>query len=75
MGGRPVKRFRSHALVVGVIALAVLLILFTHSIRVRLEWGTGGFILGLLTGAVVGLDYRHHRKVRARSEEQLSVTK
>jgi len=63
-----VKRFRSHALVACVIALAVLLILFTHSIRVRLEWGTGGFILGLLAGGVMTLDLRHHRKVKARED-------
>jgi peptidoglycan/LPS O-acetylase OafA/YrhL len=56
------KRFRSHAMVLGVIALAVVVILLTHAIRVRLEWGTGGFILGLLAGAFVALDTRHHRK-------------
>jgi peptidoglycan/LPS O-acetylase OafA/YrhL len=56
------KRFRSHAMVLGVIALAVIVILLTHSIRVRLEWGTGGFILGLLAGSLVTLDMRHHRK-------------
>jgi hypothetical protein len=56
------KRFRSHAMVLGVIALAVVVILLTHSIRVRLEWGTGGFILGLLSGALVAIDTRHHRK-------------
>jgi peptidoglycan/LPS O-acetylase OafA/YrhL len=61
------KRFRSHATVLGVIALAVIVILLTHSIRVRLEWGTGGFILGLLAGAFVAIDGRHHRK-KARSQ-------
>jgi hypothetical protein len=57
-----VKRFRSHALVLGVIAIAVVLILLIHSIRVRLEWGTGGFVLGLVAGALVVFDVRHHRK-------------
>jgi hypothetical protein len=56
------KRFRTHAMVPVVIALAVIVILLTHSIRVRLEWGTGGFILGLLAGAIVTIDTRHHRK-------------
>jgi hypothetical protein len=56
------KRFRSHATVLIALALAVIVILLTHSIRVRLEWGTGGFILGLLAGAVVTIDSRHHRK-------------
>ena len=59
------KRFRSHAFVVGVIAVAVVIILLIHSVRVRLEWGTGGFILGLIAGALVALDVRHHRKRRA----------
>jgi hypothetical protein len=57
-----VKRFRSHALVLGVIATAVVVILLIHSIRVRLEWGTGGFVLGLIAGALVVVDVRHHRK-------------
>jgi hypothetical protein len=59
------KRFRSHAFVVGVIAVAVVIILLVHSIRVRLEWGAGGFVLGLIAGALVALDVRHHRKRRA----------
>jgi peptidoglycan/LPS O-acetylase OafA/YrhL len=59
------KRFRSHAIVIGVIAVAVVIILLIHSVRVRLEWGTGGFILGLLAGALVALDVRHLRKRRA----------
>lgn len=56
------KRFRSHAVVIGVIAVAVVIILLSHSIRVRLEWGTGGFVLGLIAGALVAVDIRHHRK-------------
>jgi peptidoglycan/LPS O-acetylase OafA/YrhL len=62
------KRFRTHAVVLGVIALAVVIILLAHSIRVRLEWGTGGFILGLLAGAFVAVDTRHHRKKKAHSQ-------
>ncbi len=56
------KRFRSHAVVIGVIAVAVVIILLSRSIRVRLEWGTGGFVLGLIAGALVAVDIRHHRK-------------
>jgi hypothetical protein len=59
------KRFRSHASVVGVIAVAVVILLLIHSVRVRLEWGTGGFILGLIAAALVALDVRHHRKRRS----------
>jgi hypothetical protein len=59
------KRFRSHGFIIAGIAVAVVLILLIHSVRVRLEWGTGGFILGLIAGALVALDVRHHRKRRA----------
>ena len=64
------KRFRSHAFVVAVIAVAVVIILLSHSIRVRLEWGTGGFLLGLIAAALVALDVRHHRKRRASTPEK-----
>jgi hypothetical protein len=59
------KRFRSHAFIIGVIVVAVVIILLSHSVRVRLEWGTGGFILGLIGGALVAVDVRHHRRRRA----------
>jgi peptidoglycan/LPS O-acetylase OafA/YrhL len=60
-----VKRFRSHTLVLSVIAVAVVVLLLSHSIRVRLEWGTGGFVLGLIAGALVAVDVRHHHRKRA----------
>ena len=56
------RRFRSHAFVLGVIAVAVIVILLSRSVRVRLEWGTGGFVLGLIAGALVVVDVRHHRQ-------------
>jgi high-affinity Fe2+/Pb2+ permease len=59
------KRCRSHAVVIAVIVVAVVILLLFHSIRVRLEWGTGGFILGLIAAGLVALDVRHHRKRRA----------
>ncbi len=45
-----------------VVAVAVVVILLGHSIRVRLECGTRGFVLGLMAGALVAVDVRHHRK-------------
>jgi hypothetical protein len=60
------KRLRTHALIVVLIAAAVVIILLSHSVRVRLEWGTGGFVLGLIAAAVVALDTRHHRERRER---------
>jgi hypothetical protein len=56
------KRFRTHAAVVVVIVVCVVIILVSHSARLRLEWGTGGFVLGLIAGAIVALDIRRHRK-------------
>ena len=58
------KRFRTHAAIVAVIAAGVVIILVSHSLRVRLEWATGGFVVGLIAGGVVALDVRHHRKQR-----------
>jgi hypothetical protein len=56
------KRFRTHAGVVALIVVCVVIILLSHSIRLRLEWATGGFVLGLIAAALVALDVRHHRK-------------
>ena len=53
------KRFRFHGLIVAAVAVALVIILLSHAIRVRLEWGTGGFI--------VGVDSRRHRKRRRES--------
>ncbi len=58
------KRFRTHAVIVALIAAAIVIILLSHSVRARLEWGTGGFVLGLIAAAVVVLDTRHHRERR-----------
>jgi uncharacterized membrane protein YjfL (UPF0719 family) len=58
------NRFRTHTGIVVLIAVTVLVMVLSHSVRVRLEWGTGGFVLGLIAGAVVTLDMRHHRKRR-----------
>jgi hypothetical protein len=58
------KRFRTHAGIVALIAVAVVIVLLSHSVRVRLEWAIGGFVLGLIAAAVVVLDTRHHRANR-----------
>jgi hypothetical protein len=60
--GTRVTRFRSHAIIFGVIAIAVIVMILSHSVRVRLEWGTGGFVLGVLSGVILAVDVRHHRK-------------
>jgi hypothetical protein len=56
------ERFRTHAVIITVIVVCVVIILLSRSIRVRLEWGAGGFALGLIAAAIVVLDMRHHRK-------------
>ena len=60
------KRFRTHAGIVAVIAAGVVIILVSHSLRVRFEWATGGFVVGLIAAGVVALDVRHHRKQRGK---------
>ena len=61
------KRFRTHAVIVVLIAAAVVIILFVDAVRVRMEWATGGFVLGLVAATVAVLDARHHRARREKS--------
>jgi Flp pilus assembly protein TadB len=61
------KRFRFHGLIVAAVAVALVIILLSHAIRVRLEWGTGGFIVGVACGVLVVVDSRRHRKRRRES--------
>jgi hypothetical protein len=58
------RRFRSHAVIVAIVVVAIVVILLSHAVRVRLEWGAGGFVLGLIGAAAVVLDTRHHRERR-----------
>jgi membrane associated rhomboid family serine protease len=59
-----VKRFRFHGLIIAAVAIAVVIILLSHAIRVRLEWATGGFIVGVVFGVLLVVDSRRHRKRR-----------
>lgn len=45
-----------------IIAAVVLLILLSHGIRVRLEWGGSGFVVGLICGVLMTLEIHHRRK-------------
>ena len=60
--GTLLKRFRSRAIIVGVIAVAVIVMVLSHSVRVRLEWGTGGFVVGVISGVLLAVDVRHRRR-------------
>jgi hypothetical protein len=61
------ERYRPHIVVLIIIAVVVLAIVLSHGIRVRLEWGGGGFVAGLLCGALVMAEIHHRRK---RAEER-----
>jgi hypothetical protein len=49
-------------LVLVIIAAVVLLILFSHGIRVRLVWGSSGFGVGLVCGILLTMEIHHRRK-------------
>jgi hypothetical protein len=61
------ERFRPHLIVLIVIVVIVLAILFSHGVRLRIEWGSGGFVAGLLCGALLMAEVHHRRK---RAEER-----
>ncbi|HUJ65358.1 MAG TPA: hypothetical protein VLX59_07470 [Acidimicrobiales bacterium] len=47
------------AIVVAVVVVAALL---SHGLRVRLIWGSSGFVAGLICGALLMLEIEHRRK-------------
>jgi hypothetical protein len=61
------ERYRPHIIVLIIIVVIVLAILLSHGIRLRLEWGAGGFVAGLLCGALLMVEIHHRRK---RDEER-----
>lgn len=61
------ERYRTYVIVLIVIVVVVLLILLSNGVRVRLEWGSGGFVAGLVCGALVMFEVHHRRK---RAEER-----
>jgi uncharacterized membrane protein len=62
------KHPRRSALVIVIVAAAVLTIIFSHGIRVRFIWGSGGFVVGLICGVLLTLEVQHRR--RRASEER-----
>jgi peptidoglycan/LPS O-acetylase OafA/YrhL len=61
------ERYRPHLIVLIVIVVIVLAIWLSHGVRLRIEWGTGGFVAGLLCGALLMMEVHHRRK---RAEER-----
>ena len=57
------KRFRPYALIaVVVVVIVVLTVLISGDLRVRLIWGSSGFIAGLVCGVLLTLEVHHRRK-------------
>ncbi|HEX6394579.1 MAG TPA: hypothetical protein VFZ97_14170 [Acidimicrobiales bacterium] len=61
------KHPRLAVLVVVIAAVIVLTVIFSHGIRVRFIWGSGGFIAGLICGVVLTLEIQHRRRRRAKA--------
>ena len=60
------NRLHLPVLVLIVIVAVILLILFSHGIRVRFIWGGSGFVVGLICGVLLTLEI-HHRRTRSDS--------
>lgn len=63
------ERFRPHLLVLVVVAAIVLAAVFSHGIRLRLFWGAGGFLLGLVCGILLTMEIRHRHELSKTSGE------
>ncbi len=55
------SRFRPHVLIAVVVAAVVLVVLFSHGVRVRLVWGSSGFVVGLVCGVLLTMEVRRRR--------------
>jgi len=53
---------RLYILIAIVVAVVVVAALLSHGIRVRLIWGSSGFVAGLICGALLTLEIEHRRK-------------
>ena len=49
------KRFRWHLVILAILVAVALTALLAHSVRVRLIWGSSGFVLGLICGIALVL--------------------
>jgi hypothetical protein len=59
------KRFRAYALIAIVAVLVILVLLFSHGLRVRLIWGSSGFLAGLICGVLLTAEIHHRRERRS----------
>lgn len=55
------KHYRRNVILIVIAAVVILTILFSHWIQVRLVWGGGGFVAGLICGVLLTVEIRHRR--------------
>lgn len=63
------KQLRPSVLIIVIVAVAVLVALFSHGIRVRLIWGASGFVAGLIFGVLLTIEVRHRVKRRREARQ------
>ena len=64
------ERFRPHTIILIVVIVVILAIVFTRGVWVRLEWGSSGFVAGLLCGVLLTMEVHHRRKRDAESRHK-----
>ena len=60
------KHYRRPVILMVIAAAVILTVLFSHWIRVRLIWGGGGFVAGLICGILLTVEIRHRRNRAAK---------
>jgi peptidoglycan/LPS O-acetylase OafA/YrhL len=58
------KNFRLFVLIAVVLAVVLLAALLSHGFRVRLIWGSSGFVAGVLCGALLAVEVQHRLERR-----------
>lgn len=55
-------RFRPYVPILLVVAAVLFGALLSHGIRLRLIWGSSGFVVELVCGVLLTMEIRHRRK-------------
>jgi uncharacterized membrane protein YoaK (UPF0700 family) len=58
------SRYRPAVLIIVFVGAVVLGALLSHGIRLRLVWGSSGFVVGLVCGVLLTVEIRHRRNQR-----------